>query len=89
MAGDRADAGTSVGGAVNSLRKLVRSRFSRLEEEDSPSDTKRGVLGLIAVDIGLTDTGGSGKGHEGGGEIGGNDFLEIIRGGLVYIKKGH
>ena len=82
MAGDRANAGT--GGAVNSLRKLL-VRPGR-EDEDSPSDMTRSVfgLGLIAVDMGLTDTGGSGKGHEGGGEIGGNDFLDMIRGGGVY-----
>ena len=88
MAGDsNANAGTSDGGAVNSLRKLVRSRFSGLEDEDSASDMARGVLGLVAVDVvGSTDTGGSGKGHEGGGEIGGNDFL-VIHGGGVYKNK--
>ena len=36
------------------------------------------------MDAGSTDTGGSGKGHDGGGEIGGNDFLDVIRGGGVY-----
>ena len=67
------------------MRKvLVRSKW---EEEDSPSDVTRGDLGLIAVDVGFTDTGGSGKGHEGGGEIGGNDLLDIIRGGGVYNNK--
>ena len=39
------------------------------------------------MDVGSTDTGGSGRGHEGGGEIGGNDLLDIIRGGGVYNKK--
>lgn len=38
----------------------------------------------------LTDTGGSGRGHEGGGEMGGKDFLDIIRGGgslyIIIIK---
>lgn len=38
------------------------------------------------MDDGLADTGGSGKGYVGGGEIGGNDFLDIIRGGGVYVK---
>jgi hypothetical protein len=80
MAGDKANAGS---GAVTSFRKLlVRSGW---ENENLPSEMTRGVLGLTAVEVGLKDTGGSGKGHEGGGEIGGNDFLDIIRGGGVYI----
>lgn len=89
MAGDKANAGSgndSDGGAIDSLRKLlVRAGWRDI---DSSSDVTRGaVLGLIAVKVGLTDTGGSGRGHEGGGEIGGNDFLDIIRGGGVYKEK--
>lgn len=86
MAGDKVDAGTRVGGgggggAVNSLRKLLVWE----DEEDSPSDMTFVVLGLIGVEVGdLTDAGGSGRGHEGGGEIGGNDFLDTIDGGGVY-----
>lgn len=78
MAGDREeddDAGTNGidGDTFNSLRKLA------WEDKDSPSDVTIGVLGLIAVDVGLTtDKGGSGRGHEGGGEIGGKDFLDVI-----------
>ena len=83
MAGDK-DAGTNGidGGIINSLRKLFV-----LEDEDSPSDMTIGALGL--VDVCLTDAGGSGKGHEGGGESGGKDFLDIIHGDVYKIKESN
>jgi hypothetical protein len=89
LTGDKVNAGTSNGGApVSSLRKLlVRFKLLGWEKEDSRSDMRGCVLGLIAVGVGLTDTGGSGRGQEGGGEIGGDDFLDKIRGGGGYIIK--
>lgn len=68
MAGDRPNAGTVIGGDGGDglmprlLARLpaLRAAIGREEDEDSPSDTGRG----------LTYTGGSGRGHDGGGEIG-------------------
>ena len=76
VAGDREeDAGSNGidGDTFNSLRKPA------WEDKDSQSDMTIGVLGLIVVDVGLTaDPGGSGRGYEGGGKIGGKDFLDVI-----------